>query len=89
MAALTTCAFVKRIPLTATAGGLVIEVWKIVPSTDGDTQTLALPFIKTVLAVVGPVTATIPNTVDHALDVITIATIDASTLSHALVIGTE
>lgn len=88
MAAITTITFVRRIPLTATAGGLVAEVWKVPASTDADTQTLALPHIKTVLAIVGPLEM-VAQTVEHAVAVTTIATVDASNFSHALIIGTE
>lgn len=90
MGAITGIVFVKRIPIGgAAAGALVKEVWKVPPSTDGDTQTLALPYIKNVLSVTGPVTAVVPNLVEHALDVTTIATIDSSTMSYIEIIGTE
>jgi hypothetical protein len=83
------CTFVKRIPIGgAVAGALVIEVWKVPASTDADTQTLALPHIKTVLAIVGPLEM-VAQTVDRSIDVITIATVDASNFTHALIIGTE
>jgi hypothetical protein len=90
MAAITGCVFVKRIPLgSAAAGALVGELWKVPASTDGDTQTLALPHIKTVLAVIGAACAVVPNTVEHALDITTVATVDASNMAYLLVIGTE
>jgi hypothetical protein len=90
MSAITGIVFVKRIPIGgAAAGALVKEIWKVPASTDGDTQTLALPFISNVLSVTGPVTAVVPNLVAHALDVTTIATIDASTMSYIEIIGTE
>ncbi len=90
MAAITGIKFVKRIPLTATAGGLVVEVWNVPASTDGDTQTLALAHIKTVLAIIGPLTmAAQANPSIGSIDVTTISTVDASTSTYALIIGTE
>jgi len=88
MATITGIVFVKRIPLTAVAGGLVIEVWKVPASTDADTQDLVLPHIKTVLGIVGPLEM-VAQTADSAITVITTATIDASNFTHALIIGTE
>lgn len=89
MAAITTCLFVKRIPLTATAGGLVAELWKIGVGTDADTQDLVLPHVRTVLGIVGGPIEMVAQTTDHLITVILTATIDASNFSHALIIGTE
>jgi hypothetical protein len=89
MAAITGIVWVKTVPfMGAHAGGLLMEVWKVPASSDGDTQTLALPDISNVLAVVGPACAVVPNVTSHALDVITTSTIDASNMSHLLIIGT-
>lgn len=63
-------------------------MWKVPAQTDADTQTLALPHIKTVLAIVGPLEM-VAQTADNSVAVTTIATVDASNFSHALIIGTE
>lgn len=88
MAAITGIIFVKRIPLTATAGGLVMEVWKIPASTAGDTQTLALPHISTVLSLAGDASMTAQATA-HSIDVTTLATVAASNFTYLHIIGTE
>jgi len=88
MAAITGIVFVKRIPHSAAAGGLVREIWKVPASTAGDTQTLALPHIKTVLSVSPPLQM-VAQTADHSVDVKTTATIAASNFSHAEIWGTE
>lgn len=88
MAAITGIVFRKRIPLTATAGGLVMELWRVPASTAGDTQTLALPHIKTVLSITG-IASYVAQTVDHAIDVTTSATVAASNFSDLIIIGTE
>lgn len=88
MAAITGVIFRKRIPLTATAGGLVIEIWRIPASTAADSQTLALPHIKTVLAIVG-IASYVAQTADHAIDIITLDTVAASNFSDIAIYGTE
>lgn len=70
-----------------TPGGLVGELWKVPASTDADTQTLALPYVKTVVAIVGALEHA-AQTADNSIDVTTIATVDSSNFTYALIIGT-
>lgn len=88
MAAITGVIFRKRIPLTATAGGLVMELWRVPASTAGDTQTLALPHIKTVLSITG-IASYVAQTADNSIAITTLATVAASNFSEILIIGTE
>lgn len=67
-------------------GALVAEIWKIPASTDGDTQTLTLPYVKTVKALVGCADMAAQAT-DNSIDVTTTATVDSSTFTYLLVIG--
>lgn len=91
MAAITGIVFVKRVPInSAVAGGLVMEIWRIPASTAGDTQTLALPHIKTVLSVTGIASATAQAAAgDGLLPVTTSVTVAASNFSYLIIIGTE
>lgn len=88
MAAITGIVWKKTIPLgSAAAGGLLIEVWNVPTSTAGDTQTLALPHIGTVLAACGISYAAQGTT--HSLDVTTLATVGSSKSTDVYIIGTE
>lgn len=91
MAAITSIAFVKRIPIGgAVAGALVAEIWRIQASTAGDTQTLALRHIKTWLAVIGDASATAQAAAGDGLcAVTTLATVAASNFTYLYIIGTE
>lgn len=92
MAAITGIKFVKRVPGVggATAGAIVREIWQIPASTAGDTQTLALPFIKTVLSVTGIVSATAQAAAgDGLLPVTTLATVGSSNFAYIEIVGTE
>jgi hypothetical protein len=91
MAAITGIVFVKRVPVGgAVAGALVKEIWKIPASTAGDTQTLALPHIKTVLSITGNASATVQAVAgDGLLPVTTLATVAASNFTYLEIIGTE
>lgn len=83
--------FVKRIPLGgAAAGALVAEIWSIPASTAGDTQSVALRYIKTVLACIGDVTHTAQAAAgDGLLPITTLDTVAASNFTEIMIIGTE
>ena len=69
-----------------TSGGLVTEVWKIPASTAGDTQTLTLPYVKTVKALVGNASMT-AQTTDNSIAVTTLATVAASNFNYLYITG--
>lgn len=87
MAAITGIVFKRKVVLPS-ATGLIGEVWQVPASTAGDTQTLTLPYIRTVVGVIGILSHT-AQSADNSIACTTLATVAASNFSEVLIVGTK